>query len=203
MESEALATNPQSKILIVEDSAIQAEMLRRILVREGYEAVVAKDGSEGLDMARKHSPALIISDINMPVMDGYEMCAKIKEDAALRDIPLILLTQLYEPDEVLRGLEAGADAYITKPYKEEYLISMIKVTLENPRGFRNNPGLRSVEFDYEGKHYNVHSSRAQTLSYLISSYESSLMQNRELVRTQEQLKMLHLPWNSGHTEELG
>ncbi len=179
---------PNSRlILIVEDSAVQAEMLRRILVREGYEAVVAKDGAEGLEAARKHKPALIISDINMPVMDGYEMSAKIKQDEALRDIPLILLTQLYEPEEVLAGLESGADAYVTKPYKEDYLLSVVRVTLENPRGFRNNPEQMSVEFDYQGKHYAIHSGRAQTLSFLISSYQNSIMKNIELLRTQEQL----------------
>lgn len=190
-KKESAIQNPKSKILIVEDSAIQAEMLRRILVREGYEAVVAKDGAEGLEAAPKYKPDLILSDINMPVMDGFEMCSKIKQDAALRDIPLILLTQLYEPEEVLTGLESGADAYITKPYKEDYLLSMVRVTLENPRGFRNNPEQRSVEFDYQGKHYTVHSGRAQTLSFLISSYENSIMKNMELLKTQEQLKMLN------------
>lgn len=182
---------PAPRILIVEDSAIQAEMLRRLLVREGYEAVVAGDGAEGLEDAQKQKPNLILSDINMPVMDGFEMCSKIKQDVALRDIPLILLTQFYEPEEVLTGLEAGADAYITKPYKEDYLLSMLRVTLENPRGFWNNPEQRSVEFDYQGKHYTVHSGRAQTLSFLISSYQSSIMKNIELLRTQEQLKMLN------------
>lgn len=184
-------SNPKFKILIVEDSAVQAEMLKRLLLKEGYDVISARDGKEGLDAVGKHRPDLILSDINMPVMDGYEMCSRIKQDEALRDIPLILLTQLYEPDEVLRGLEAGGDAYITKPYKDEYLLSMVKVTLENPRGFLNNPSLRSVEFDYQGKHYSMHSGRAQTLSYLISSYESALMQNIELVGTQEQLKLLN------------
>ena len=95
--------NPKSKILIVEDSAIQAEMLRRILVQHGYTVTWAKNGAEGLAAALEQRPALIISDIMMPVMDGYQMSKEIKQQETIKDLPILLLTQLSEPEEVIRG----------------------------------------------------------------------------------------------------
>ena len=76
--------NPNSKILIVEDSEIQAVMLKRLLTEKGYNVVWAKNGAEGLQMAEKERPNLIISDILMPVMDGYQMCKELKGNDALK-----------------------------------------------------------------------------------------------------------------------
>lgn len=179
---------PAIRILIVEDSAIQAELLRRLLVREGYEVFVARDGSEGLDMAQKHLPTLVISDINMPVMNGQEMCARIKDDERLRDIPVMLLTQIVEPEEVLRGLESGADAYVTKPYDEEFLLARVHLILEMPDSFKNIPDRKCVEFEYHKKHYVVRSGRSRTLSFLLSTYENALWHSLKLLKTQEELK---------------
>lgn len=183
--------NNSRLILIVEDSAIQAEMLRRILAKEGYRVGIARDGAEGLKMAQEEQPALIISDINMPVMDGYEMCRKIKHDDAIKDIPVVLLTQLYETQEIIMGLGAGADSYFSKPYDEEYLIAKVKVIIENPIRFINDPNRKSVGFEYDGKFYEVQSGRTQSLSFLLSTYENAIIKNIELNKTQAQLKALN------------
>lgn len=183
--------NKQYKILIVEDSPVQVEVLRRILVKQGYGVYVAKDGSEGLAMAGKFTPSLIISDIIMPVMDGYNMCGKVKENEKLRNIPFLLLTQLIEPEEVIRGLESGADGYFTKPFNEFFLLSKIKTLLENPGRFKNRPDRKSIEFEYDGKHYEVHSGRTQTLSYLISTYENAVLKTKELEKAHEDLIALN------------
>lgn len=175
-------------ILIVEDSAIQAELLRRLLVREGYEVFVARDGAEGLEAAQKQRPALIISDINMPVMNGQEMCRGIKDDERLRQIPVMLLTQLIDPEEVLRGLESGADAYVTKPYDEEFLLARVHLMLEMPDSFKNIPDRKCIEFEYQKKHYVVRSGRSRTLSFLLSTYENALWHSLKLLKIQEDLK---------------
>lgn len=147
------------KILIVEDSAIQAETLRRLLSENGYKVILANSGYEGLTMARKERPDLIISDIVMPEMDGYEMCRKLKDDETLKMIPLILLTQLTEPEEVIMGLESGADHYLTKPFDKEHLLNKVALLLKDPDIYRNNPEKGAVEFEYKGKHFEVHSGR--------------------------------------------
>ncbi|MBF0565674.1 MAG: PAS domain S-box protein [Nitrospirae bacterium] len=183
--------NPKKEVLIVEDSPIQAEMLRRALVREGYSITVARNGVEGLSVLKDLRPTLIISDVMMPEMNGYEMCREIKNNDALKDIPVVLLTQLYEPEEIIRGLESGADTHITKAFDMDYILSKIKTLIENPKRFQNMPEKKSIEFEYEGKHYNVHSGRTQAISFLISTYESAVWQNTELQKVQAQLSNLN------------
>ncbi len=178
-------------ILVVEDSPVQAETLRRLLSENGYKVILANNGAEGLEAIRNKRPDLIISDIIMPVMDGYRMCGKIKQSAELRNIPVLLLTQLIEPEEVIRGLESGADNYLTKPFNEAFLLSKVKTLLENPYRFKNRPDRKSIEFEYDGKRYEVHSGRTQTLSYLISTYENALLKTKEVESAQEDLRGLN------------
>ena len=91
MAGEKKMTRDKGNILVVEDSQIQAEMIRRVLAVNGYSVEIAKDGAEGLEMAGRLKPALIITDIVMPVMDGYEMGRRIKNSPALKGIPIIML----------------------------------------------------------------------------------------------------------------
>lgn len=183
--------NSAFRILVVEDSTTQAELLKRLLTQHGYDVFLARDGAEGLEMAQRQKPDIILSDIMMPVMDGYQMCRKIKDIEGVKHIPVILLTKLEEPEDVVKGLESGADAYVTKPYDEDHIVSKVRAIKDTPRQFRNKPELDLTEFEYEGKTYNVHSGRAQTLSFLISAYESALIKNRYLLRVQEELKALN------------
>ncbi|MBI5560058.1 MAG: PAS domain S-box protein [Deltaproteobacteria bacterium] len=175
-------------ILIVEDSEVQAFALKRMLTANGYTARIAKNGAEGIALAEKYPPALIVSDILMPVMDGYEMCREIKEDGTLKGIPLILLTQLTEAEDVIKGLDCGAECYVTKPYDEDFLILKVKDLLGNKTQLRNIPDERGVEIVYNGKRYMIHSGRVQTMSLLLSTYENAVLQNKKLMKTEEELK---------------
>lgn len=190
-DSPELRTGDSAHILVVEDSPVQTEQIRRALAGSGYDVSLAANGEEGLKEARKRRPALIISDIIMPKMDGYSMTRNVKDDERLRDIPVILLTQLIEPEEVIRGLESGADSFLTKPFHESYLLSKVKSYLEDPDGFRNRPDRKSIEFKYNGKHCEVHSGRTQTLSYLIATYENAVLKTKELEKVQEELRALN------------
>ena len=105
-------------ILIVEDSPTQARRLQYILEQQGYQVAHAANGRLALDAARQRKPALVISDVVMPEMDGYEVCRQLKADASLGDVPVILVTTLSDPGDVIRGLECGADNFILKPYDE-------------------------------------------------------------------------------------
>ncbi|MBI4827907.1 MAG: response regulator [Nitrospinae bacterium] len=174
-------------ILVVEDSEMQREILKRILMTRGFNIKMAQNGVEGIEMARSAAPQLIISDVVMPMKDGYQMCREIKSDPALAATPLILLTQLGEPEEVIYGLEAGADNYLTKPFNADYLLSKIDALLNQSQRFWNNPQERCVEFDLGGAHYKIHSSRVQTLNFLLSTYENVVQRNIELYRMQIQL----------------
>ncbi len=116
-------------ILIVEDSATQAAQIKYLLENHHYLTEVAHDGQQALVWLSKHKPSLVISDIVMPEMNGFELCEKIKSDEHTENIPVILLTSLSDPEEVIEGLSCGADSFITKPYDNDYLISNIKKIL--------------------------------------------------------------------------
>lgn len=181
----------KTRILIVEDSEIQALVLKKILVRQGYEVIEAKNGAEGISMARTHRAALIVSDILMPVMDGYRMTRELKNDPALRDIPVILLTQLADVEEVISGLDCGAETYVIKPYDEGFLLSRVESVLKNPCRFKNNSEEKVTEFEYAGKSFSIRSGRGQTMSFLLSTYENAVIKNKELVAAQEELQSLN------------
>src|SRR6185437_10461436 len=93
------------RILIAADSLAQARRLQYILEQQGYKVLAAVDGRAALECARQERPALIISDVVMPEMTGYELCRQVKQDAQLSDVPVVLVTTLSDPHEVIRGLE--------------------------------------------------------------------------------------------------
>ena len=132
-DSSKEITNMESEIyiLIVEDSLTQAEMLKFILEESKYRVSVAKDGLEALDKIKVDMPDLIITDILMPKMDGYKLCEILKNDKDYENIPIILLTSLSDPKDVITGLKSKANNFITKPYNESFLLSRIKHMLVN------------------------------------------------------------------------
>src|SRR3990170_3763036 len=121
--------NTNGYILIVEDSKTQAGQLEAILKPLGYPISIAYNGKDALTHLKEKKPVLVIADILMPEMDGYQLCRQIKSDEKYRDVPVILLTQLSDPKEVIKGLESGADDFISKPYNEELLLARIKTIL--------------------------------------------------------------------------
>lgn len=181
----------EKRLLIVEDSDTQALMLQWLLEEKGYIVALARNGAEGLQVAFRTQPDLIISDIMMPVMDGYRMCEEVRRSEVLNPIPVLLLTRMSEASDILRGLEAGADGYVTKPFDNEYLLQKITQLIENPIRFKNRPEDRCVEVPYGDKSYRIGAGRAKTLNVLISTYENVIWQNNELNRVQKELKTIN------------
>jgi two-component system sensor histidine kinase/response regulator len=189
--AEPIPTEPID-ILIVEDSPTQAERLRRLLHGAGYDARVATNGRLALAALRERRPQLVLSDIVMPEMNGYELCSAIKADPALRDIPVILVTSLNDPKDIIRGIECGADNFIRKPYAEDYLLNRISHMLINLKLRKK----QSVEFGialYLGgqKHF-INAERQQILDLLISTYEQAVQVNGELQARERQVIDLNL-----------
>jgi len=115
-----------SKILIVEDNEMNRDMLSRRLERKGYEIVMAEDGQKGVDMSKDENPDLILMDLSLPVMDGWEATSTIKSDDNTKDIPIIVLTAHAMAGDREKALEAGADEYDTKPIDFKRLLGKIK-----------------------------------------------------------------------------
>jgi PAS domain S-box-containing protein len=124
-------------------------------------------------------------------MNGYELCRRLKEDDSNGDIPLILLTSLSNPADVLESLECGADSFLTKPYSEDYLLAHIQQILANWK-LRNSDRVRvGVEILFAGKRRFISADQQQMLSLLLSTYEAAVQRNHELAQTQEELRALN------------
>ena len=115
-----------SKILIVEDNEMNRDMLSRRLERKGYEVVMAEDGKKGVDMSKSENPDLILMDLSLPVMDGWEATSTIKGDEKTKKIPIIVLTAHAMAGDREKALDAGADEYDTKPIDFKRLLGKIK-----------------------------------------------------------------------------
>lgn len=178
-------------ILIVEDSPTQALLLTELLEKQGYEVLTARSGKEALDVLNNEEPALVITDIVMPEMDGYELTRAIKTDERLSHIPVILLTSLADPDDVIRGLEAQGDFYLTKPYDEVFLLTKVQSVISCPPRSDSNGGLQHVEVNLWGRTREVQVNPARALSLLASTYENTIQINKRLTDTQMELQALN------------
>ena len=192
MDSSYEIAPDELEILIVEDSPTQAERLRRLIRSSGYHARVAANGKLALGEIREHKPHLVLSDIVMPEMDGYELCRAIKADPALRDIPVILVTSLTDPKDIIRGIECGADNFIRKPYAEDYLLNRIGQMLVNQKLRRNSSMEVGIALYLGDQKHFINAERQQILDLLISTYEQAVQVNSELQARERQVIELNM-----------
>ncbi len=125
-----------NSILIVEDDLQLLRNIQLILQMEDFEAMTAINGQSGISMIREKRPDLILCDIMMPEMDGHAFLATLKSEPTLADIPFIFITALDERSDIRRGMTAGADDYLTKPFSSEELVAAVKGRLERIAQFR-------------------------------------------------------------------
>lgn len=179
--------NGSVEILIAEDSPTQAEQLQNLLEGHGYRVVVAANGRKALESLRRRRPSLVISDIVMPEMNGYELCQAIKSDAALQDVPVILVTTLSDVLDIMKGLECGADNFIRKPYEEKYLLARVDYLLMNQEMRKSQKMQMGMEIHLGGQRHFITAERQQIVDLLISVYEEAIHLNEELKARQSEL----------------
>ena len=171
------------RILVVEDSATQAAALTDLLERAGYETVIARRAERALEILREQSVGLVLSDVVMPGMNGYELTRRIRALPALSELPVVLLTSLTDPLAIVRGLESGADHYVTKPYEPEGLLARVKAVIARASEPRLHP--KPFTVDRLGTPFTISATKEQILELLVSSY-SDLVRTSEAVRQAEQ-----------------
>ena len=178
------------KILIVDDEKDILEFLSYNLRKEGFEILTANNGLEGLEMATKEVPDLIILDVMMPEMDGIEACEKIRETPSLEDTLVLFLTARAEEYSELAGFTAGADDYITKPIKPKLLISRVKAILKRKRRkeFVKKITLGEILIDKE-KHQLTYSGKSVSLArkefnllFLLMSIPGKVFSRDEIIQ---------------------
>ncbi len=185
-------------VLIVEDSPTQRAILLQLLESHGYHVAEASHGREALKRIEISPPDLIISDIIMPTMDGYELCNIVKSHPEHQHIPVVLLTALTDRADIVKGLASSADGFITKPYSEKYLIEHIETILENKKLRKISPSESAFEVFFAGEKHNITANRVQITNLLLSTFENAIhknqelnLLNRELVETKEKLARLN------------
>ena len=179
------------EILVVQDNTAEAEHLKQILERNKHPVSVAPDGESALAGMRQHKPQIVISAINLPEMNGYELCRQIKADQSLKDTPVILLTSLSDATDIIRGLECGADNFIAKPYDEKLLLSRLQHLLLNRQLRKGERTQLAVEITFHGQKLLVTPERQQIIELLLSTFETAVHKNLELLRVQDELKSLN------------
>lgn len=175
-------------ILIAEDSPVQALVLKHILEEQGYEVSTADNGTLALEMAAAIRPALIISDVNMPEMNGYQLTAHIKSSPELQQTPVILVTSMSDPEDVIRGLNSGADSFVLKPYEKNYLLESVQQTLANLDVHPPSQPEVGVDIHFKGRKHRIKANTAKTINLLLSTYEVAIQRNKQLVESQEALR---------------
>ncbi len=177
-----------TRILVVEDSRTQAEQLRVILEDAGFEVAVAGDGLQGLRRASAAPVDLVLSDVMMPELSGYELCRRLKADPKTAEVPVILLTTLSEPMAIVEALACGAENFIMKPYDADYLVGRVRDVLAS-RGRRGRRRVTAeAEIVFLGKRITINSEKEQILDLLVSTFEDIVRANRELEASQAALR---------------
>jgi signal transduction histidine kinase len=176
-----------TRILVVEDSPTQAQQLQFILEAEQFSVELAPNAEIALQRVADQAFDMIISDIMMPGLSGYELCDRVKKDAKGFNIPVILLSTLADPMDIIRGLECGADNFITKPYEPEQLIDRIQTVFQNRRARIQGKLAFGVEVVFLGKKFIVNSEKEQILDLLIATFEDIVRTNRGLQESKAEL----------------
>lgn len=147
----------ETTVLLVDDEPDLVELLSYSLEREGFRVCVGKDGVEGLEVAQKEKPDVIVLDVMMPNMDGIEVCERLREDAQLRLTPILMLTARTGEHDEIAGLEAGADDYLPKPISPKLFLSRLKALLrrEARTDSTSSPNVRAHDLVIDRERYVV------------------------------------------------
>ncbi|AWV05076.1 hybrid sensor histidine kinase/response regulator [Burkholderia sp. JP2-270] len=180
-------TRQSVDVLIAEDSATQAEQLRLLLEEAGHRVRVAVHGRMALEAARAHKPDVLITDIVMPDMDGYELCKTVKADDTLADVPVILITALNSIVDIAHGLACGADNFIRKPYDPNALIERIDYLLSNRELRKESKTQSGLEIYLAGERHFITSGREQMLDLLVSTYDEAIKTNEALKQREQEV----------------
>jgi signal transduction histidine kinase len=175
----------RERILVVEDSATQAAALAHLLEQEGYDVVVARAGERAMELVRDDRFDLVLSDVVMPDISGYDVARRVKADPKLRDLPVVLLTSLNDPLAIVRGVASGADSYVTKPYLPERLLARVRAAIDRPRRAADAVPAVPVDVTLLGSSFTIAADTEHILGLVVLSYED-LMLTSAAVRAAEQ-----------------
>ena len=172
-----VAESPRTRALVVEDNRTQLQVAQDPGVGR-FEVDIAADGQEAIEALAATAYNMVLSDVLMPRRNGYELCRHIKADSQLKDTPVILLTSLGKPTDIIRGLECGADCFVNKPYEEDYLLGRVRNVLAS-RGLRTTQASGDgIEILFMGERFRIGSDKPQILDFLAATFEDFVRASR-------------------------
>jgi phosphate regulon transcriptional regulator PhoB len=151
----APATRSAGRVLVVEDERDVAELIRYNLTREGYDVVVAGSGGDAIKQAREVQPDVVLLDIMVPQVNGWEVCRRLKQDAETRAIPVIMVTGRVEEGDKVLGFEMGADDYVTKPFSPRELVARVRAIARRGRREERPAQLKSGDLEIDRHRFEV------------------------------------------------
>jgi two-component system, OmpR family, alkaline phosphatase synthesis response regulator PhoP len=181
-----------NKIAVIEDNKTNIKLIRYQLEAEGFDINIEETGSAGIEMIRNQKPDLIILDIGLPDINGFEVCKTLRKDPITKDYPIIMLTAKGDDRDKIEGLSLGADDYITKPYNAKELILRINNLLNRSKTFKDNNGLKKIkelEIDYLKREVKV---KGKLIKLTFSEYQilNLLIDNPGKVYTKKELNKI-------------
>jgi putative two-component system response regulator len=185
---EAFTFEGPVRVLAVDDNVQNLELLDGLLSSKGYEVIRAINGKEALERVSEAPPHVVILDVLMPVMDGYETCRRLKQNEYTRFIPVVMLTALNSLEDKVRGIEAGADDFITKPFQTPELLarvkSLVKVRclIEELEDARNVLFSLALALDFNDPYTHGHSRRVADASERLAARIGLPLEEREIIR---------------------
>ncbi len=180
----------QVEILIAQNNSAAAAKLKHVLESCGHNVTVVSNGKHAIDSALTLKPALIVSDIEMPELDGNELCRVLKMEKGLKDVPVILMTSLSSPEDVVKGLECGADSFMSVPYDEAAVLSRVNYVLSNRKLRELAVTDMKLQVQLGDRIHHISSEPRQILDLLMSTYEDAIRINGDLVEKQKELALL-------------
>lgn len=175
------------RVLVVEDSPTQAQQLTLILKSAGFETETAYDGQSGFERFNQGEFDIVLSDVVMPGMDGYELCKKIKADPKGRNCPVVLLTALNELKDLIEGMRSGADNFLTKPYEPAFLLARIGNILTNRQAEKDEPTQSVCDPEsgicFMDKSFLKTLDQKRILDFLVSTFDDFLRARQREAKT--------------------
>jgi CheY-like chemotaxis protein len=169
-----------AELLIVEDTLTQAMMIKHLLEGNGFIVTIARSAADAFVKLETLRPKAILTDINMPEMDGYQLARKLKEDQNLAQIPVILLTSFLEAQDIFKIIESKADNFIFKCYEEDYFVPRLSAMLQSIEMRSNgNAQVDTVGVHFRGQASQVTLEQPHAIDMLLSSFETNVYQNKK------------------------
>ncbi len=166
-------------VMVVEDTMTQAMMIQHVLEKERMRVTVARSGEKALKALAETKPDLILCDVNMPEMDGYELCTKLKADSVLAKVPFVLLSTLVDNTDLLKVIECGADNFVYKTFEDEYFLQRLSSIWSSWNVYDlEEPKATTIFVSGQRHHIRVSSQRLANL--LVSAFETAVFHSRTL-----------------------